>query len=357
MLDARIGRKPSGIGNYVLQLARAAGQQDPSALVPVCYRRHVRTFTRFGLRPTRVGNSLTEADLRDAAVVHGPNFHAPETARAARVATIHDLGFITLPECHPPGMPERLDRLIRDNLATTTRFICDSADTLKAFAEHYAVSEERCDLVPLGVDLERFTPESDHRRARAIRLKYRLRRPFVLFVGAMVPRKDVLTLLRAFSEIADHHPDLELVIAGHKTRRWASDWPKVKEWLGDNPGLRKRVRILNFVAAADLPELYRTSQVVALPSLTEGFGLTVLEAFASGRPVVASRAGAIPEIGVDAAYYGEPRNAASFAAALSSALTGEDAQRRRAAADTVVRAHTWERTWSLTAESYRRAIA
>src|SRR5205085_9053281 len=110
--------------------------------------------------------------------------------------------------------------------------------------------------------------------------------------------------------------------------RWASDWPHVEAWLGANPDLAPRVRILDYVPARDLPALYRGAAVVMLTSLLEGFGLPVLEGMAAGRPVVATRIGALPEVGRGAAYYGEVRDPASFATALSAALDGEDWSRR-----------------------------
>jgi glycosyltransferase involved in cell wall biosynthesis len=252
-------------------------------------------------------------------------------------------------------MPERLDQKIRAALPRTARFICVSEDTRQAFAAHYRIPLERCDHVPHGVDTKVFHHEVDRRFDRWVRIRYRLPRPFLLFVGAMVPRKDVVTLLNAFALIARQFSDLDVVVAGHKTRRWASDWSLVQEWIREHHELRTRLRVLNYVTARDLPHLYRASEVVTLPSITEGFGLTVLEGFASGKPVVTTRAGAIPEVGGDAAYYAPPKDPEAFAAALTAALRGDDRERRAAEARAIVTAHTWARTWRLTRASYELA--
>ena len=222
-------------------------------------------------------------------MVHGPNFHAPPHPSAAAVATIHDLGYVTLPECHPPGMPERLDALVRASLDRTALFLCDSRATMEDFIDVYGVSEERCRVIHLGVG-ERFltTPEPCPRRPRGMPERY------LLHVGAMVQRKDLGTLLQPFELLSDEHRDLSLVLAGHKTKRWASDWPTVQRWLAEHPDLRSRVRVLDYVDDRDVPALYANAAAVVTTTLLEGFGLTVLEGLASGVPVIASRVSAIP---------------------------------------------------------------
>jgi glycosyltransferase involved in cell wall biosynthesis len=149
-------------------------------------------------------------------------------------------------------------------------------------------------------------------------------------------------------------PELHLVLAGNKTRRWASDWPRVKEWMRANPGNARHVRVLNYVADACLPDLYRNAAACVSTTRWEGFGLTVLEGLAAGRPVVTSRVASIPEIAGDFVYYGEPRRPETYAEAILAALEeqdGERAERGRLHAASF----TWERTASQTLHMYRLA--
>jgi glycosyltransferase involved in cell wall biosynthesis len=357
LLDARMGRKLTGIGSYVMAVSAQFAQLAPGTVRPLCHPMHWLRFRRLELSPVVAlsGKGLPRW-LPPVDVVHGPNFHAPAHPNAAKVATVHDLGYRRLPDCHPPGMPERLDALVRAALPDTSLFLCDSADTRQDFLEAYCVEEDRCRVVPLGVDTEVFSPVGSDSEAARLRKRYGLERPFFLYVGAMVPRKDLLTLVRAFEEVAAHIPEAELVLAGNKTLRWASDWPKVEAWLADRPALAARVRVLDYLPAAMLPALYRASQVVVLTSLLEGFGLTVLEGFASGRPVVATRAGALTEVGGTAAYYGEARDPASFAQAMRAAWEGDGASDRAHEARSIVEAHTWRRTAELTLAAYAAAV-
>lgn len=356
LLDARIGRKPTGIGNYISHLATELAKLSPADARPLVRPQHVARFARLGTRPIVALRGKRRLPRFDPDVVHGPNFHVDGLNGSAAVATIHDLGYLTLPECHPAGMPERLDRLVRDSLPRTALHLCLSAHTRDSFIDAYDAEPARCLVVPMGVDAEAFTPNGAPGETDALQRRFGLGRPYVLHVGAMVPRKDLLTLIQAFDGIADEKPDLELVLVGNKTLRWASDWPRVDAWLTAHPARRARVRVLDYVPARVLPAIYRQAAVVATTSLLEGFGMTLLEGFASGTPVVASRAGALPEVGGEAAYYGEVRNADSFSAALRAALAGEGRDRRQRAAARIVECHRWSRTAELSWAAYAAAL-
>ena len=351
LLDARLGRHPSGIGYYVLNLAEQLGKIGGGEIRTIAHRRHRARFRELGLdswSPPR-GRSHRSLTLPSADVVHGPNFHALAHPDAAAVATIHDLGYVTLPECHPPGMPERLDAIVRASLDRTALFLCDSRATMEDFVQVYGVGEERCRVVHLGVG-ERFLATN----ADSSQPLPGLPVPYLLHVGAMVPRKDLATLLRTFELISDEHRELSLVLAGHKTKRWASDWPKVERWLAEHHELRARVRVLDYVRDRDVPALYAHAAAVVTTTLLEGFGLTVLEGLASGVPVVGSRVSAIPEVAGDAIHYGEIRRPETYAAAIDGALRKHDgaaAERGRA----VARQFTWRATAERTLAVYREA--
>lgn len=352
LLDARLGRNLTGIGNYVVNLVDQMGQIADGEVCAIANRRHSARFNGFGMKtwtpPRGYARRPRVVPLPPADVVHGPNFHAPAHASAAAVATIHDLGYVTLPECHPAGMPERLDAMVRGSLDRTALFLCDSHATMEDFREIYRVEEDRCRVVHLGVG-ERFLA-ADGAGPPPVGVPV----PYLLSVGAMVRRKDLATLLSSFELVSEERPDLSLVLAGHKSRRWASDWPKVEEWMAAHPGLRSRVRVLDYVRDDDLPALYANSAAVVTTSLLEGFGLTVLEGLASGVPVIASRVSAIPEVAGDAIHYGEIRRPETYAASIDTALRTHDAaaaERGRA----VARQFTWRATAERTLAAYHDA--
>jgi glycosyltransferase involved in cell wall biosynthesis len=355
LLDARLGRNLSGIGQYVVNLAEQFGEISDGEVRAIVNRGQRDRFRGYGLPTWTPARSLARRApalrLPPADVVHGPNFHPPEHPTAAGVATIHDLGYITLPDCHPPGMPERLDAIVRASLDRTAVFLCDSHATMADFIEIYGVAEDRCRVVHLGVGA-RFLAAGGATSAPPAGVPS----PYLLSVGAMVQRKDLPTLLRTFELVSDEHPDLALALAGHKTKRWASGWPQVEAWLAEHPALRSRVHVLEYVRDEDLPALYAHAAAVVTTTLLEGFGLTVLEGLASGAPVVASRVSAIPEVAGEAVYYGEVRRPETYAAAIDAALRSHDAdaaERGRA----IARRYTWRATAERTLAAYRDAAA
>ena len=352
LIDARLGRNPSGIGYYLLNLTAQFAELAPREVRPICRARQVRGLRRMGLRPLLRMRTLDVRDLPAATVIHGPNFHAPEHPKAAQVATIHDLGFLHLPECHPPGMPERLDALIKKAEPRTALFLCDSEWTRQDFIAHYGVSEDRCRTVHLGVAARFSRPIDAARLARRL-TRLRIRQPYLLHVGAMVPRKDLATLLAAFKIAAVAEPELSIVLAGHKTRRWASDWDRVQSFMREHPGLASRIRILNYVRDADLPMLYAGAAACVSTSLMEGFGLTVLEGLASGTPVVATRGSAISEIADGAVHFGDIREPESYATAIAAALRQTEPQSETGRR--LAKRYNWRTTAELTLQAYRDA--
>lgn len=354
LLDARLGRRPTGIGQYTLRLAEELTRLAPDEVLQAVNARHRRTIAAAGGRPIVVPRRVDLAQVAPPVdVVHGPNFHAPVLLGARRVATVHDLGFITLPHCHPPGMPERLDGIIRRQLAHTALYLCDSADTRDRFIEHYRVGPERCRVVYLGVS-ERFSPDGSAPPAVVAAWLRRVRQPYLLHVGAMIKRKDLGTLLRTFELLAAEERELGLVLAGNKTRRWASDWMTVRDWLRSHPRLRRRVRILNYVPTAALPKLYRDATAVVSTSLLEGFGLTALEGLASGVPVVATSGSAVEEIAQGVVHLAPAQDVASYAEAIRLALAPDPERRRRGLE--LARRFTWRRTAELTLDAYRDVV-
>src|SRR4051794_3936409 len=128
LFDARLGRKITGIGYYSQNLIREFAGLAAHDVRPICWLHQRRALRATGFDPwvmpperLRLRRTLPPGD-----VIHGPNFHALGHPTARRVATIHDLGYIELPECHPPGMPERLDAIVRASLRDTALFVCDS---------------------------------------------------------------------------------------------------------------------------------------------------------------------------------------------------------------------------------------
>jgi glycosyltransferase involved in cell wall biosynthesis len=235
------------------------------------------------------------------------------------VVTIHDV----LPLVLPAAFPLR-HRLVSRYAMTR---VCRQADMVlvpsiavqEDVGRYLHIDESRVIVIPWGCE-ERFQPTGDPARYAVVQRRYRLPERYALFLGTLEPRKDIVTLLHAFSILQAEQcaADVKLVIAGG--HGWGYD-----EVLTTctSLGLHDEVQFTGFVKEEDLPEVYRGAQLFVYPSLCEGFGLPILEAMASGVPVITSNASAMPEVAGQAAILVEPKHPEALASAMAEVLSDE----------------------------------
>lgn len=244
-----------------------------------------------------------------------PAHVVPPVHPRATVVTIHDLGYLHEPEAHTDWSRRYLDWSTRWSVRAACHVIAISETTRIDLIERYRVSAERISVVYHGID-ERFRPAGDAEMAR-VRSDLGVTEDarFILFVGTLQPRKNLIRLVEAFEAIADDEPDLKLVLAGR--RGW-----KIEQIDQAIASSRHRARILvpGHVPDADLPAVYSSASVVALISLYEGFGLPALEAMACGAPVLVSDRGSLPEVTGDAAIIVDPHDIGAIVAGLRQLL-------------------------------------
>jgi glycosyltransferase involved in cell wall biosynthesis len=174
--------------------------------------------------------------------------------------------------------------------------------------------------------------------------------PYILFVGTVEPRKNLVTLVRAFAAVVKDFPHL-LVLAG--ARGWMSE-PVFAEI--ERQGLKDRVVHLGYVPAEDLPALMSGAEVFVYPSLGEGFGLPPLEAMACGVPVVCSNAPALPEVVGDAAILVPPTDVAALEEAIMHLLSDPDLKATlRQKGLQRSRQFSWHETARLTISAFEQA--
>jgi glycosyltransferase involved in cell wall biosynthesis len=226
-----------------------------------------------------------------ADVFHSPDYSVPPVARARTVVTVHDLAFITHPECAVPSLRDYLLRVTPRAIERADRIIADSQCTADDLVKLLGAPAAKVSAIYLGVDagLRRV---DDPQRRLAVAQMYGLHGPFMLAVGTLEPRKNYPRLIEAFSRIrrvpeAPRH----LVIIGRKGWMYEDIFETIDRLrLGDS------VRVLENVTDADLAALYSMALASVTPSLYEGFGLPPAEAMAYGLPVIVSDGGSLPEI-------------------------------------------------------------
>ena len=256
----------------------------------------------------------------------------------ATVATVHDLAPLLFPGSKTAQETRSFETVIPRSVRSATRVICVSETTAADVRRVWGVSGDRLRVVPNGVDT-RFTP-GDHEQARAaVAARHGLREPFVLHVGSLEPRKGLDVLIAA----AARRPPWRLVLAGKPA------------YLGEGlaaDAARAGAMLLEDVDDDGLVDLYRAAEVVAVPSIYEGFGIVPLEAMACGTPVViAENAGALEEVCGDAALRVAQRTPEAWTAGIEQART----QRAGLAAAGVARAGLFG--WPAVARATRDVLA
>ncbi|MEI6689282.1 MAG: glycosyltransferase family 1 protein [Thermoleophilia bacterium] len=266
-----------------------------------------------------------EAAARGADVLHLPLPRGPlSPGRPPTVVTVHDLAVVRHPETLSRWNRTYTQRTLPRVLAAADAIVAvsqDTADDVAAFAPGVA---HRIHVIPNGVDAFWSTPGEPATNST----------PYVLAVGTPEPRKNLQRLVDAMRLRRERGSEEELVHVG------ADGWGDVR--LPDAPWLRCAGR----VSDTELRALYRGAAAVAIPSLHEGSGLPALEAFAAGAPVVAARAGALPETCGEAAVLVDPLNVESIAAGIDEAID------RRDQLILAGRARAEQATWAIAAERY-----
>lgn len=265
-------------------------------------------------------------------VVFGPNYVVPPARKAASVVSVHDLTVL-----HHPGWcttdtleyPELIRRAVRRGAWVHTDTLAVAGDVVEAFG----VAPERVRCVPLAADtLVDADPAFGVRLAGCDR--------FILALGTIEPRKDLVGLVHAFDLVADTDPDVRLVVAG--ANGWATE--RFDDAVA-NSRHRGRIVRLGWVEPRSRSALLRAASVLAYPSWYEGFGIPPLEAMSVGTPVVATDVAAIAEVCGDAALLVPPGIPGALAQALTEVLSGGAvADRLRAVGPAHAARYRWEDT-------------
>jgi glycosyltransferase involved in cell wall biosynthesis len=240
---------------------------------------------------------------------------------ARSVVTIHDLGYLYFPQAHTFKARQYLDLSTRFSAARANRVIAISQATKNDLARHYAIPPAKIEVIYHGYDKQRFFPVKDEAAKQAARARYNIGPGrFLVYVGTLQPRKNLLRLLEAYAALAaqPEFKDLQLVLAGKPG--WLSQ-PILDRAAQLQKKLPGRLILPGYLAENDLPLLLRAAEAFVFPSLYEGFGMPVLEALACGCPVVCANSSSLPEVAGEAALYHHPLDTLSLAAQLRRLLT------------------------------------
>jgi len=283
-------------------------------------------------------------------VLHSPDFIPPFAARCATVITVHDLAFLRYPYLLTKEAARyyaQVDKAAR----RVDRIIAVSESTRNDLVNMVGAPEEKISVI-YEAAAPFYRPLDREASYHWLQKRYRLPRDFILFVSTIEPRKNIVTLLRAYHQYRQqYHGEQALVLAGAPGWHYEEIYQEVASL-----GLGAHAFFLNRVSNEELLRLYNAAFMLVHPALYEGFGLTPLEAMACGAPVIVSNASSLPEVVGDAALLVDPTDVDGWTVAMHR-LAADPSLRRTLREKGLKRAKlfSWQKAARETLQVYRDA--
>jgi glycosyltransferase involved in cell wall biosynthesis len=375
-IDAHaIGAQQGGNETYIRGLIRALAEVDSRNRYTIFLAEpaaaeewrdgFVRQYSNFEVRllakptplvrvPLALAFELRRRPALERIDVLHVQYTAPPFCPAPVVATIHDLAFEHMPETFTRRGSMQLKLTVRRTAQRAARIATVSEYSRQDLLRTYRLSPEKVAVTYNGIE-SHFTPHSvSSNEADEIRRRFGISRDFLLAVGSLQPRKNLVRLIRAYAKLRAEHSGFapQLVIVGRKL--WLADgiFAEVRRqrWAED-------VILTGYAADADLASLYRAATAFVYPSLFEGFGLPPVEAMACGTPVVTSNVSSLPEIVGNAALLIDPGDEEALAAALLR-IVNDQPLRAKLREQGIVQAgkFTWRAAAEKTLQLYRESF-
>jgi len=351
--------RKGGVGYYVHNLLESLTRLDPQneyllftttratpePPIPFLSRPNVKMiYTPKWLQKKR--SQREQIDL-----YHGTNFRLRGRGHKGNVVTIHDLAFKHYPQFLKKRFGQRLSFLkTKRDVHLADQIIAVSQNTAQDVMEFFRVPSSKIKVIYHGVE-KHFRPDVPEELINQVKKKYDLLTPkYILWVGTIEPRKNLITLIKMYAQLKPWHGVYSLVLGGGLGWKYEEVLPLVQ-------ALEKEVKITGYLPQEDLIPLYAGADLFVYPSLYEGFGLPLLEAMASGLPIVASKTSSIPEVVGDAGILVDPLNLNELGEAVNRLL--RDASLRTSLKEKGMqraREFTWEKAAQETLTSYQEVV-
>lgn len=297
-------------------------------------------FWDFGFNP--VSKIFPKLD-----VFHSWDWIQPPDKKLPLVSTIHDLAILKFPETAHNEILKRHQKSWDILKKRQAQIIAVSQATKKDIIELLDIPAKQITVIHEALPQETLSvaEKLSDEKYEEIRVKLKLSKPFLFFVGTREPRKNLLKLIEAWQELAS---DYDLVIAG------AEGWDKSDQ---ESIKFNHQPRFLGKVSDQELVVLYSEAKCFVYPSLYEGFGLPILEAFSFGTPVVTSNISSMPEVAGNAAVLVNPLNAKDILAGIKEILNENKEQEQRRLQKMIIRLQvfSWDKVAAQTKQVYIKA--
>ena len=363
----------TGIAAYTRNLAEAlllTGELEARFFYRFGWSRNIRdvplpTFTQLNKLvkklvpyPYEISRFLQQQVFRKGVAEYRPDiYHDPNYLSyrfdGPTVITVHDLSHVRYPETHPAIRVRIMNKLLPLAIEAASQIIVDSRFVKDEVVNHFGVDPDKVHPISLGVG-ESYAPRSAEEVGPVLARFGLSAKNYIFTVGTIEPRKNLIRAVDAYAGLPEAiRKSTPLVFAG------------MKGWLTEELDARIRkhedrgeVRWLGYVSAEVLPMLYSGASMLVYPSLYEGFGLPVLEAMASGIPVITSNRASLPEVAGDVGLMVDPEDVDGLRTQMLRLIEDkEEAARRGALGVARARQFTWQACAEKTLAVYRQALA
>lgn len=286
-------------------------------------------------------------------IFHSPNYKVIPVHRSKLVVTVHDLVVLKYPQYQFITRVRNIGGWLR-KLRRADAVVAVSENTRRDILELLDVPPEKVHVIYQGYNADLFRPDLPQQEVERVLQHYLLRVPYLLYLGTLEPRKNLVRLIQAFHLLRRRSRNtISLILAGQKGWLYDDIFAEILRL-----GLHDSVKYLGYVADEDLPGLIKGARALAYPSLYEGFGLPPLEAMAMGTPVLTSNVASLPEVVGEAALQVNPEDVEAIAAGLER-LCDDEALRQELKKKGWQRAQlfSWDKAAQQTMELYATLLS
>lgn len=360
VIDARaVTSSKTGVGNYIVHLAAGLARLDTKnryLILSARFRHWIKSIpvlsVIFRVLLFCYDNFVFPFILllQHTRVYHNPAFILPlVNFRYKKIITVNDLGFYTFGHNFAKGWHARhMKMMLPLSIKQADKIIAISQATKNQIIDVFHVASDKIVVTYLGVS-EKYRVIASQVEVKEVLHKYQIEKPYILFVGTMDPRKNLVRLIKAFQIVKRQKNDIKLVIIGNKGELFLEELNKLVA-SGD-------IILTGYVGEEELVCLYNGASIFAFPSLYEGFGLPILEAMACGIPVITSNVYSMPEAAGDAAILVDPENIKEIANAIIGLLDNQVLRKQLIAKGLArVTQFTWEKTARETLAVYQEIM-
>ncbi len=284
----------------------------------------------------------------DVDIIHGTDHYVYPFPYGKKVMTIHDLTFLKFPFCSTKIVKTYTQR-IRKCLQWTDLIITFSKNTKQDIIHYFGIENNK-----IAITSEASRYNTNYLKDKNIqeiksKINYDFEQPFILFVGTMEPRKNIVNLVKAFNILKEKYAvNHHLILIGQKGWEYEKIFAEI-----DNSNFRHEILHLGYLSDEAVAVCYSLADVFVYPSLYEGFGLPILEAMTLGAPVITSKTSSLPEVAQEAAMYINPRDYESIATTVHEVISQPDLRE-----DLITRGknraklYSWEKVAEETVKAY-----